>query len=218
MNAGNTLTLAALLGAALVTPSCSLPPKPNPKQTNVLEAAWVNPFPEGSHDHFRSQLTYPETYKVYRNKEVLSKTNGKNARILVSISDQRAILYAGSEVAMDYPISSGRSAFPTSQGEYKITEKVRREKRSNLYGTIYDADGKVFKKDAEYGKDKVPEGGSFKGASMPYWLRLSWNGVGMHQGNVPRRPASHGCVRMPSSVASTIYAKTGVGTPVSIVD
>ena len=66
-------------------------------------------------------------------------------------------------------------------------------------------------------KDEIPEGGSFKGAAMPYWMRLTWTGVGMHQGRVPRYPASHGCVRMPSSVAGTIYSKTDLHTPVSIV-
>lgn len=217
MNAGNTLTLATLLGAALTSSSCSVQPKPNPNQEKVLKAAWVNPYPEGSYAHFVAEPGYPETYKVYRDKNILARTNGKNARLMVSLSTQRAILYAGSDVAMDYPIASGKRTFPTPPGDYKIMEKVRREKRSNLYGKIYDAEGKVFKTDAEFGKDEIPEGGNFKGASMPYWLRLSWDGIGMHQGQVPRRPASHGCVRMPSSVASTIFSKTGVGTPVSIV-
>nr|NIP92955.1 L,D-transpeptidase family protein [Akkermansiaceae bacterium] len=108
-------------------------------------------------------------------------------------------------------------AFPTPPGSYKIVEKVRAEKRSNLYGTIYDAEGEVHISDADITKDEVPEGGTFKGASMPYWMRLSWSGIGMHQGRVPRHPASHGCVRIPSKVASTVYSKTGVGTPVSIL-
>ena len=96
-------------------------------------------------------------------------------------------------------------------------EKIKAEKRSNLYGKIYDADGSLHKTNANLKTDKVPEGGSFKGAAMPYWHRLTWDGVGIHQGKVPRKPASHGCVRMPSSVAPTIFAKTKIGTPVSII-
>ena len=52
---------------------------------------------------------------------------------------------------------------------------------------------------------------------MPYWMRLSYGGIGMHRGKVPRYPASHGCIRMPSSVAPTVFANTPPGTPVDIV-
>ena len=118
---------------------------------------------------------------------------------------------------MDYPIASGRKTFPTPPGRYRIIEKVQREKQSNLYGTIYDSEGNIYKNDADITEDEVPEGGEFKGAAMPYWMRLTWKGLGMHQGKVPRYPTSHGCVRIPSKVASAVYTTLSLGTPVSIV-
>ncbi|NNC89974.1 MAG: L,D-transpeptidase family protein [Akkermansiaceae bacterium] len=139
------------------------------------------------------------------------------ARVQIDLGLQRAFLYRGDQLAMDYPVSSGRSKFPTPPGSFSIVEKIKAEKRSNLYGTIYDASGKVHKSNANLKEDKIPEGGTFKGASMPYWMRLTWDGIGMHQGRVPRYPASHGCVRLPSAVASTLFTKTTVGTPVSVV-
>ena len=217
MNLAKTLPLGGLLAAAFAATSCTFAPKPNPNQEKILSAEWVNPHPPGTYEHFTASPSYPKTYNVYRNNDVLSKTNAANARVTIDLGLQRAILYRGSDIAMDYPIASGKSTFPTPTGNYKIVEKIRAEKRSNLYGTIYDAEGKVHKSNADINKDSVPEGGKFKGASMPYWMRLTWSGIGMHQGRVPRYPASHGCVRMPSKVASTIYSKTGVGTPVSIV-
>lgn len=206
-----------LLGAVALGTGCSFSPKPNPEQVQLLNAEWVNPHPPGSYAHFTADPSYPKTYNIFKNPSVLARTNPANARITIDLGLQRAILYNGDEIAMDYPIASGRSSFPTPPGNYKVIEKIRSEKRSNLYGTIYDADGKVHKTDADISTDPVPEGGSFQGAAMPYWMRLTWDGVGMHQGNVPRYPASHGCVRLPSKVASTVYAKIDLETPVSIV-
>ena len=218
MNLAKTSLLVALL--ATLCSSCTLldpTPKPNPSQEKLLRAGWMNPHPVGSYAYFTAEPSYPKTYKVYKNHGALAQTNSANARVKIDLSLQRAILYKGDQIAMDYPIASGKSTFPTPPGSYQIVEKKKAEKRSNLYGTIYNSSGNVHKSNADIKKDKVPPGGQFKGASMPYWMRLSWSGIGMHQGRVPRYPASHGCVRMPSSVASTVFSKTGVGTPVSIV-
>ncbi|MFP6898755.1 MAG: L,D-transpeptidase [Roseibacillus sp.] len=217
MNLAKTLLSVGLLVGVAASTSCSIAPPPNPDQKEILSAQWVNPHPPGSYDHFIAEPSYPKTYNVFKNSTLLSQTNSGNSRVTIDLELQRAILYKGSEIAMDYPIASGKSTFPTPPGNYKIVEKIRSEKRSNLYGTIYDAEGKVHKSDADSVKDTIPEGGTFKGASMPYWMRLTWGGLGMHKGRVPRYPASHGCVRMPSSVASTVFSKTDIGTPVNIV-
>ena len=217
MNLAKNLLAVGLLAAISATTSCTFAPKPNPSQEKILRAEWVNPHPPGTYEYFRAEPSYPKTYNVYRDDSVLSETTAANARVRIDLGLQRAILYRGEKIAMDYPIASGKSKFPTPPGNYKIVEKIRSEKRSNLYGTIYNAEGKVHKSNADVTEDKIPEGGEFKGAAMPYWMRLTWSGVGMHQGNVPRYPASHGCVRIPSKVASTVFSKTGIGTPVSIV-
>jgi lipoprotein-anchoring transpeptidase ErfK/SrfK len=121
----------------------------------------------------------------------------------------------GDLIAMDYPVSTGNSKHPTPTGEFNISEKVV-NKRSNLYGEILDVDGKVVQTDADSRDDVIPEGGRFLGASMAHWMRLTNGGIGMHRGKVPRYPASHGCIRTPRSVVTTIYEKVGMGTPVSI--
>ena len=51
---------------------------------------------------------------------------------------------------------------------------------------------------------------------MPYWMRLTNTGIGMHVGYVPTYAASHGCIRLPDKIAPLIYSKTKVGTPVTI--
>lgn len=204
------------LVAALSAGCASGPPTPNPNQTQAYKAVFANPYPPGTYEHFTAEPAYPKTYKVYRDQAAL-RSDG-TTRITIDLGLQRALLYKNEQIAMDYPISSGRTTFPTPPGSYMVLEKLESDKRSNLYGTIYDAEGNVHKTDADSNKDEIPEGGSFKGAAMPYWLRLSWSGVGMHRGRVPRYPASHGCVRMPSTVASTVFSYTPQGTPVSIVE
>ncbi len=210
------ISLIAATATALLVTGCGAP-RPNPNQSRTFRAGWVNPYPEGTYAWFTADPSYPKTYNAYRNHAVLSRTGPGDSRVLIDLGLQRAILFSGELIAMDYPIASGNSSFPTPPGEYEVVEKIRSEKRSNLYGTIYDAEGNVYKSNANLKRDKIPEGGSFKGSAMPYWHRLTWDGLGMHQGRVPRYPVSHGCVRMPSSVAPTVFSKTKVGTPISIV-
>ena len=76
--------------------------------------------------------------------------------------------------------------------------------------------GTTVNGDADIQRDPIPEGCSFVGAPMPYWLRLTWDGVGHHIGKVPRYPASHACIRGPRGVMPTVYGKVKVGTPVIV--
>lgn len=202
------LSLATSLLASCVAPR-ALPPEPP-----ITPPEPQNPYPVGSYDHFKAQPNYPKTSKSYRNETVLAETNEDNSRIVISTALQRAFLMNGEEVAIDYPVSTGTSSYPTPPGEYKIREKII-DKHSNEYGKIYDAEGKVIIRSAS-NKDEIPEGGKFVGASMPYWMRLTWAGIGMHVGNVPRYPASHACIRGQSHIVPIIYSKVKLLTPVTI--
>ncbi len=211
-----TTILPACLAACLFS-SCGTPGTPNPNQTAPLKAVHVNPYKPGTYAHFRSQKAYPRNYGVWKNEAVLARTNASNASIRIDLSDQRAYLMNGTELAMDYPVATGRSEYPTPTGNFRVLEKIKEEKRSSTYGRIYDAEGELVKSDADSRVDPIPEGGKYVGAAMPYWMRITWDGVGMHKGNVPRHPASHGCIRTYYKVVSTVFSKVRVGTRVSIV-
>lgn len=216
LNLNNLLPLLALGLIATLSSCSSSPSKPNPLATAPLKAVFINPHQAGTYEHFTAGPDYPKTYTVYKNTDLLAKTNASNSSIIVNLTLQRAFLMNGEEIAMDYPISSGQSRFPTPAGNYKILEKTV-DKRSNLYGKMLDAEGTVINYDADTRSDAIPEGGSFQGASMANWMRLTGDGVGMHRGPVPRYPASHGCVRTPGSVVTIVYSKVAKDTPVSIV-
>jgi len=153
---------------------------------------------------------------AYVNDTVYDKMlTAETSQIRISISQQTARLYAGNRLALETPISTGRSAHPSPRGHYTILEK-QRTYRSNIYGNYVNAAGEVVQKDISVKTDPIPEGAHFVGTSMPYWQRLTWSGIGMHIGYVPTYPASHGCLRFPSAVMPLIYAKTKIGTPVIV--
>jgi lipoprotein-anchoring transpeptidase ErfK/SrfK len=186
-----------------------------PTENETTAPEFVNPFPEGTYDHFRAEPNYRKTYNVYRNRAVLNSMTPETAKLQINISDQRAQLLSNGQVAIDYPVATGRSSYPTPSGDFEILEKMV-DKRSNAYGKVLDASGNVVNSDAD-ASDPVPEGGKFLGASMPYWMRFTWTGIGHHIGNVPRSPASHGCIRGKRSTIPQVFSKVKVGTPVTIL-
>ena len=213
----NLLSLPALLAfaASLFLTSCGArAPKANPEQTEIPTAKKVNPHPAGSYDHFKFD-SYPGTTRTWKNTALLAQGNSSNTSVKIDLSSQRGFLLVNGQVAMDYRVSSGSSSHKTPTGNFTITEKIR-DKRSNLYGKIVNSSGATVKSGADSRKHTVPAGGKFVGASMPYWMRLTGSGIGMHQGNVNRRYASHGCIRTHYSAVPIVFSKTRVGTKVAI--
>jgi len=142
-------------------------------------------------------------------------------KIYVDLSGQKAYVVKGDWIQAITRISSGRKAFPTPSGSYKVSQKVTNH-RSNLYGDYVDASGKVVKADIDTRIDPAPEGATYRGASMPFFLRLREannrvHGVGFHAGFLPGYAASHGCIRLPYDMAQWLFQNTGEGTQVKII-
>lgn len=209
------LALPLSLIGSLVFSSCGSTPTPSVpvKPEKVTKAE--NPHPAGSYEAFKWK-TYPGTTRTWKSESLLATANSLNTSITIDIGDQRGFLMVGDQVAMDYRVSSGRrNKYDTPPGKFQITEKIQ-DKRSNLYGKILDVEGKVINSDADARTDEVPEGGKFLGAPMLYWMRLTNDGIGMHKGNVTYRFASHGCIRSHYSAVPIVFAKTRIGTSVTV--
>ena len=109
-------------------------------------------------------------------------------RIEIRLSEQRARMYdAQGTEIFTTKVSTGRPGFTTPTGEFVITNKNR-----DWTSTLYHA-------------------------SMPYFQRLSCGDFGLHQGNVPGYPASHGCIRVPAGNAAKLFTLTRAGDRVNIV-
>src|ERR1700722_7566575 len=150
-------------------------------------------------------------------QKILAQTTPENATVLVSLSRQRAYLYAGNQLAIDTPISSGKKAGFTPTGDFRIMQKDPNH-RSNIYGNFIDSKGRMVRSGVSALIDSAPSGSHFVGAPMFFFMRLTPEGVGMHIGILPGYPASHGCIRLPAEIAPQIYARVKVGTPVQVVN
>ncbi len=107
-------------------------------------------------------------------------------RIVVDLAAQRASVWRDEKVQLVTEISSGRASHPTPTGQFVVTDKYQTWK-----STLYHA-------------------------RMPYFLRLSCGDFGLHAGNLPGYPASHGCIRLPEDIARQLFASIPVGTLVEI--
>jgi hypothetical protein len=109
--------------------------------------------------------------------------------MVVSIPLQRAFVYRGRVLIGVTTVSTGKPGHTTPVGSFGVLQK-RRQHRSNLYNN----------------------------APMPFMQRLTWDGIALHAGEIPGRPASHGCVRLPLAFAKLLFEATRVGASVHIVD
>lgn len=166
------------------------------------------------HAAFRSQPGWRKL--TYRQPDLIARANAQNSAVEISLREQRGLLLVDGAIAMDFPVATGKSTHPTTKGAYKIVDK-KKDYCSNLYGKIVSATGETVVSDADTREDAIPEGGSFVGARMPYWMRITPTGLGMHVGYVPgSRPASHGCIRLKQDTAVELFSIVGLGTPVTV--
>jgi L,D-transpeptidase catalytic domain len=108
--------------------------------------------------------------------------------VVVSIPLQRAYVYRGGVLIGVTTVSTGKPGHGTPAGKFDILEK-RAKHFSNLYNN----------------------------APMPFMQRLTWGGIALHAGQIPGRPASHGCVRLPLEFARQLFVVTRVGASVHIL-
>src|SRR5438105_6739252 len=136
--------------------------------------------------------------------------------IKISLGEQRAYFYKGGVLVGVSQLSTGREGLNTPIGHFAIQQKDVNHV-SSKYGDYVDAADNVVKPNVELGVDPKPPGSHFKGAPMPYFMRIH-GGVGMHAGYLPGYPASHGCIRMPEFMAENFFKSVGVGTPITITN
>ncbi len=152
----------------------------------------------------------PPVKNSYWNAEAVT---GEPA-IVINLSEQRAHFFRNENEIAQSPISSGKRGFETATGSFKVVQ-LDKNHASNLYGEYVNASGGVVQSNVDVNKNKRPEGASFRGAKMPFFLRFN-GGIGMHAGKLPGYPASHGCVRMPRTMAEHFFASAPIGTPVTV--
>lgn len=108
-------------------------------------------------------------------------------KIVVNLKEQNLLVLRNGEEILQAKISSGKKSKPSERGEFLIAQKDKNH-RSNKYNN----------------------------APMPWFCRLSWTAGGIHQGNLPGYPASHGCIRTTRAAAKFIFETCPRGTLVVV--
>jgi len=111
---------------------------------------------------------------------------GDSDRLIVSLKRQVLYIIQGDEVKRTIAIASGRAGFSTPRGRYKIYRKER-----NSYSNEFNV-------------------------NLP-WASYFVRGIAFHSSNdVARRPASHGCIRVPPPFAREVYRDAPLGRQVVV--
>jgi lipoprotein-anchoring transpeptidase ErfK/SrfK len=106
---------------------------------------------------------------------------------VVSLSSQRINVYGRRGHLAESVVSSGKPGYRTPTGIFTVIQK-------SLYH----------------------ESNIYSGAPMPWMQRLTWSGIALHGGVVPRQPASHGCIRMTHEFAARMWDLTRLGARVVV--
>lgn len=154
------------------------------------------------------------------NKQRFRQADASGTSVVVSIHDQKAwLLDKRGRVVLKTDVSTGVTDYETPVGEHKVLEMLV-DKRSNKYGKYVEEEtGKVVVPKTWLHQGPPPDGTVYQGISMPYWMRLTWHGVGMHVGKFPKRArCSFGCIRVFHEAQPLIYKKVKIGTSVTVYD
>ncbi len=134
--------------------------------------------------------------------------------ILIDLSEQKLYYYKGNKLVGLSAVSTGSEGRETKIGHYKIMKKDLHHVSSEC-GDYVDSHGKILLKNIVLKEVPMPPGAHFVGSPMPFYMMI-YPGVGMHAGFLPGVPDSHGCIRLPISMAKTFFEVTPLGTPVTV--
>jgi L,D-transpeptidase catalytic domain len=139
-------------------------------------------------DHqFRHKHQHRQTKSDLTKQAQVQTAQQGPLQIIISIADQRISLYENGTLIARSAVSTGVEGHPTPLGVFSVLSKEKWH-RSNIYSA----------------------------APMPYMQRLTWSGIALHAGELPGRPASHGCIRVTKDFAIRLWHLTKRGTRVII--
>jgi len=136
-------------------------------------------------------------------------------RIVIHLSECKLYGFQGNRLVAITSVSPGKDGHDTPIGTFPVEAKDK-DHKSTEYGSFVDnADGHTVDYGAQAGQTPPP-GSHYEPAPMPFFLRLTDDGVGLHAGYVTGYRVSHGCIRMPAPFAEDLFSVVNVGMPVTI--
>lgn len=171
---------------------------PEDKQPTAEQVADGSALTPTQRRHMKKARMYARRLAAWNSRIAAEKYNQENSaalaqvekerlHLVIYLGKQRGVCKVGEKVIRNFKICSGKRSTPTPKGHFHVIEKHEKHK-SNLYNN----------------------------ADMSYFMRLTVNGVGLHQGPVRSYPASHGCIRLMRDDAHFLFKHCAVGTAVFI--
>ncbi|WP_328984837.1 L,D-transpeptidase [Thiorhodovibrio winogradskyi] len=115
----------------------------------------------------------------------------KQRRIEIQLKDQRFLYFEDDQLVWSGPISSGTRQHPTPKGRFRVQSKDI-DKRSGSYTNSFN-----------------------RPTPMPYSLQFH-GPYFIHEGYLPDKPASHGCVRLRYEDAKFVFDRMQLGDRVIV--
>ncbi len=218
-----------LLIAALFISACQKAPTPTTPEKTVTKTEKrqvATDADRARYAAFRKRVNLRKSYKVYENPSLLAKATPENTKIVVDVSEQRARLLVDGVTAYDTPCTTGaKHKFEpntrtyrdkhTPLGTYRIKEKIR-NKRSTIFGFYYRGKRCVYRGDRRKFRG-CKRGLRYVGHPLPYWMRITNNGIGLHESKyIKRYPGTNGCIRLPHKAAKLFFEKMKKGGTVIV--
>jgi L,D-transpeptidase-like protein len=135
----------------------------------------------------RAQRPRHDDDEIRGDREAAARGSQGPLVAIVSLSDQRIFVYGSEGLVARSVVSTGQPGYRTPTGVFSVIQKNRYHE-SNIYS----------------------------GAPMPWMHRITWSGIALHGGVVPRYPASHGCIRLTYDFAPRLWAMSRVGMRVIV--
>lgn len=201
--------LASLLASALLVSGCATRPYPDLDKPDPLAADLPKTREQASTGaqglvslpasaESSTELAAAATPATTKTKlpdppDPESLPPAKHRRIEIRLNDQRFDYFENGDLLWSGPISSGTRQHPTPKGRFRVQSKDI-DKRSGSYTNYFNQ------------PTPMPYSLQFHG---PYFI---------HEGYLPDKPASHGCVRLRYEDAKFIYARMRVGDRVIVAN
>ena len=129
--------------------------------------------------------------REYERLSAIPQAQSRSVRFY--LGSQTFDYFEDDEILLSGSIASGKASSPTPTGRFSVLSKEK-DKESSLYTN-------------EVGTQ----------AWMPYSLQFYGNYF-VHEGWLPGRPASHGCIRLDHYHARLLFERMKIGDPVTVTN
>ncbi|MGI8604644.1 MAG: L,D-transpeptidase family protein [Verrucomicrobiales bacterium] len=146
---------------------------------------------------------------------VVDRLEAGSTTIKISLSERRLRVFAGEELALDCPVSTGRPSSATPEGVFTLAAKITAPKGLD-YGNIIAPDGTILMRGVFAKYDALPAGASFNSIVPKCAFQLSEGGPLLFAGEATGAATTNGAVIVPEKIALLLSDRLALGVKVEI--